>query len=147
MSTRWLTEEQRRFFEELLVYLRDELEARKDPEAVEQRAKMFAHLAGEAGRNWVLKDQRLAEQGLIYMTKRGKKYVKHIDELTPRDVPAVLAEMEAVMAISGEYIETDEETWIFEYGERKLITPEPEDPGAPLRTRWRELKGNWEVCS
>jgi len=81
------------------------------------------------------------------MTKRGKKYVKHIAALTPRDVPAVLTEMEAVTAISGEYIETDDEVWVFEYGEHKLITPEEEDPGAPLRIRWRELKGDWEACS
>ncbi|MCA1738235.1 MAG: hypothetical protein LC740_05210 [Actinobacteria bacterium] len=42
-----MTEEQRRFFEELLAYLRDELKARKDPEDTEQRARMFASLAGE----------------------------------------------------------------------------------------------------
>ena len=143
MSAEALTEEQRRFFEELLAYLRDELEARKDSEAVEQRVKMFAHLAGEAGRNWALKDKRLAEQGLVYLAKRGKKYLKHIDELTPSDVPAVLAEMEAVMAVSGEYVETDDEMWVFEYGEHKLITPEVEDPSASLRARWHELKGSW----
>lgn len=143
LSAGALTEEQRRFFEELLAYLRNELEARKDPEAVEQRVKMFAHLAGEAGRNWVLKDKCLAEQGLIYLAKRGKKYLKHIDELTPSDVPAVLAEMEAVMAVSGEYVETDDEVWVFEYAERKLITPEVDDPSAPLRARWHELKGSW----
>ena len=143
MSAEALTEEQRCFFEELLAYLRDELEARKDPEAVEQRVKMFAHLAGEAGRNWALKDKRLAEQGLVYLAKRGKKYLKHIDKLTPSDVPAVLAEMEAVMAVSGEYVETDDEMWVVEYGERKLITPEVEDPSAPIRACWRELKGSW----
>ena len=60
-----LTGEQRRFFEELLAYLRNELEARKDPEAVEQRTRMFAALAGEAGRAWVLRDQRFAEEGFV----------------------------------------------------------------------------------
>ena len=145
MSAEALTEEQRCFFEELLAYLRDELEARKDPEAVEQRVKMFAHLAGEAGRNWALKDKLLAEQGLVYLAKRGKKYLKHIDKLTPSDVPAVLAEMEAVMAVSGEYVETDNEMWVFEYGERKLITPEVEDPSGPIRACWCELKGSWGV--
>ena len=43
----FLTGEQRRFFEDLLAYLRDELEARKDPEAAEQRARMFAPSPGK----------------------------------------------------------------------------------------------------
>src|SRR4028119_231252 len=51
-----VTGEQWRFFEELLAYLREELEARRDPEGVEQRIRMFASLAGEAGRDQVLKD-------------------------------------------------------------------------------------------
>ena len=144
MSTESLTEDQKRFFEKLIAYLRDELEARKDPEAAEQRAQMFAHLAGESGRNSVLKDKRLAEQGFVYLAKRGKKYLKHIDDLVPSDVPALLAEMEAVVAVSGEYLKTDDEVWVFEYGERKLVTPEVEDPSAPLRARWRELKDGWE---
>jgi hypothetical protein len=50
LSSELLSGEQRRFFEELLAFLRDELEARKDPAAAEQRAEMFAALAGEAGR-------------------------------------------------------------------------------------------------
>jgi hypothetical protein len=135
--------EQRRFFEELLAYLRNELEARKDPEAVEQRARMFAALAGEAGKAWVLKDQRLAEEGFVYLSEEGKQRLKHVDELTYLDLPAILAEMEKTAAVSGEYVESDGTVYVIEYGGRKLITPDPGDPSAPLRARWRELKGGW----
>lgn len=138
-------EEQRLFFEELLAYLRGELEARKDPEGVEQRVRMFASLAGEAGRYWALEDKRLAEQGLVYLARRGKKYLKHVDELTLADVPDIMAEMEATVAVSGEYVESDGVVLIFEYGGHKLTTPDVGDPGAPLRARWRELKSEWRA--
>ena len=137
------TEEQRHFFEELLAYLRNELKARKDQEAVEQRARMFAALAGEAGRARVLRDQRLAEEGFVYLSKEGEQHLKHIDELTCLDVPAILAEMEKVAAVSGEYVESDGAVYVIEYGGRKLITADPGDPSAPLRARWRELKDGW----
>lgn len=137
------TGEQRRFFEELLAYLRNELEARKDPEAVEQRARMFAALAGEVGRASVLRDQRLAEEGFVYLSEEGKQRLKHIDELTYLDLPAILAEMEKTAAVSGEYVESDGDVYVIEYGDRKLITADPGDPSAPLRARWRELKGGW----
>jgi len=137
------TGEQRRFFEELLAYLHNELEARKDPEAVEQRARMFAALAGEVGRAQVLRDQRLAEGGFVYLYKEGKQRLKHIDELTYLDVPAILAEMEKTTAVSDEYVESDGAVYVIEYGDRKLMTADPGDPSAPLRARWRELKGEW----
>src|SRR4051812_21717958 len=54
-----------------------------DPEAVEQRIQMFAALAGEKGRVWVLRDKRLAEEGFAYLSEKGKRHLKHIDELTP----------------------------------------------------------------
>lgn len=139
------TEEQRRFFEELLAYLRNELQARKDQEAVEQRARMFAALAGEVGKARVLRDQRLAEEGFVYLSKEGEQRLKHIDELTYLDVPDILAEMEKVAAVSGEYVESDGAVYVIEYGGRKLITADPGDPSAPLRARWRELKGGWPL--
>ncbi|HZG61891.1 MAG TPA: hypothetical protein VEY13_00035, partial [Rubrobacteraceae bacterium] len=135
-----VTGEQWRFFEELLAYLREELEARRDPEGVEQRIRMFASLAGEAGRDQVLKDKRLAEEGFVYLSKKGERRLRHIDELTLLDVPAVLAEMEKTAAVSGEYMESDGAVYIMEYGGRKIVTPDPGDPSAPLRARWRELK-------
>jgi hypothetical protein len=138
-----LTGEQRRFFEELLAYLHDELEARRDPEGAEQRAEMFGALAGEAGRAQALKDKRLAEEGFVYLAERGEKYLKHVEELSPSDVPAILAEMESVAAVGGEYAESAGEVYVIEYGGRKLITPDPGDPSAPLRARWRELKDGW----
>ncbi len=138
-----LSEEQRCFFEDLLAYLRDELEARKDPEAAEQRARMFASLAGEAGRTQVLEDKRLAEAGFVYLFEEGKRRTKCMDELSPADVPSVLAEMERTAAVSGEYVESDGAVYIIEYGGRKLVTPDPGDPSALLRVRWRELKGGW----
>ena len=137
------TEEQRRFFEELLAYLRNELQARKDQEAVEQRARMFAALAGEAGKARVLRDQRLAEEGFVYLSKESEQRLKHIDELTYLDVPAILAEMEKVATVSGEYVESDGALYVIEYDGRKLITADPGDPSAPLRDRWRELKDRW----
>ena len=138
-----VTGEQWRFFAELLAYLREELEARRDPEGVEQRIRMFASLAGEAGRDQVLKDKRLAEEGFVYLSKKGERRLRHIDELTLLDVPAVLAEMEKTAAVSGEYMESDGAVYIMEYGGRKIVTPDPGDPSAPLRARWRELKDGW----
>jgi len=138
-----VTGEQWRFFEELLAYLREELEARRDPEGVEQRIRMFASLAGEAGRDQVLKDKRLAEEGFVYLSEKGERRLRHIDELTLLDVPAVLAEMEKTAAVSGEYVESDGAVYIMEYGGRKIVTPDPGDPSAPLRARWRELKDGW----
>lgn len=143
MGSGFPTGEQRRFFEELLAYLRDELEARKHPVGAEQRAEMFGALAGEAGRAQVLKDKRLAEEGFVYLAERGEKYLKHLDELSPSDVPAILAEMESTAAVGGEYAESVGEVYVIEYGARKLITPDPGDPSAPLRARWRELKDGW----
>ena len=139
-----MTGEQWRFFEELLAYLREELEARRDPEGVAQRIRMFASLAGEAGRDQVLRDKRFAEEGIVYLSEKGERRLKHIDELTPLDVPAVLAEMEKTAAVSGEYLESDGDVYIIEYGGRKIITPDPGDPSAPLRARWHELKDGWQ---
>ena len=138
-----MTGEQRRFFEDLVAYLRDELEARKDPEAAEQRARMFASLAGEAGRAQVLEDKRLAEGGFVYLFEEGERRTKRVGELSSADAPAVLAEMDRTAAVSGEYVESDGATYVIEYGGRKLVTPDPGDPSAPLRARWRELKGRW----
>ena len=143
MSSEPLNGEQQRFFEELLAYLRDELEARKDPAAAEQRAEMFGALAGEAGRAQALKDKSLAEEGFVYLAERGEKYLKHVDELSPSDVPNILAEMEAAAAIGGEYAQSVGDVYVIEYGGRKLLTPDPGDPSAPLRARWRELKDGW----
>ena len=143
MSQGCLSEEQRRYFEELLAYLRDELKARRDPEATEQRARMFASLAGEAGIAQVLEDKRLAEEGLVYLFEEGKRRTKHIDELYPLDVPAVLAEMERTTALSAEFIESDGAVYVIEYAGRKLVTSNPGDPSALLRARWLELKGGW----
>ena len=137
------TEEQRRFLEDLLAYLRDELEARKDPEAAEQRARMFASLAGEAGRAQVLEDKRLAEEGFVYLFEEGKRLSRRVGDLTALDAPAVLAEMERTAAVSGEYVQSDGALYVIEYGGRKLVTPDPGDPSAPLRARWRDLKGGW----
>jgi len=138
-----LTEQQRRFFKELLAYLRDELKARKDPEATEQRARMFVSLAGEAGKAQVLKDKRLAEEGFVYLFQEGKRRTKRMDQLCPLDVPDVLAEMDRTTALSDEYIESDGAVYVIEYGGRTLVTPDPGDPSAALRDRWRELKGGW----
>ena len=143
LSKGCLSEEQRRYFEELLAYLRDELKARRDSEATEQRARMFASLAREAGKAQVLEDKRLAEEGFVYLFQEGKRCTKRMDELCPLDVPAVLAEMERTTALSDEYIESDGAVYVIEYGGRTLVTPDPGDPSAALRDRWRALRGGW----
>jgi hypothetical protein len=51
--------------------------------------------------------------------------------------------MESAAAVGGEYAKSTGEVYVIEYGGRKLITPDPGDPSAPLRTRWRELKDGW----
>ena len=104
---------------------------------------MFDALAGEAGRARVLRDQRLAEEGFVYLSEGGEQRLKHIDEVTYLDVPAILAEMEKTAAVSGEYVESDGIVYVIEYGGRKLITADPGDPSVPLRARWRGLKGEW----
>src|SRR4028119_657629 len=116
LSKGCLGEEQRRYFEELLAYLRDELKARKDPEATEQRARMFASLAGEAGKAQVLEDKRLAEEGFVYLFQEGKRRTKRMDQLCPLDVPDVLAEMDRTTALSDEYIESDGAGYVIEHG-------------------------------
>ena len=52
---------------------------------------MFGALAGEAGRAQALKDKSLAEEGFVYLAERGEKYLKHVDELSPSDVPNIPA--------------------------------------------------------
>jgi hypothetical protein len=104
---------------------------------------MFGALAGEAGRAQALKDKSLAEEGFVYLAERGEKYLKHVDELSPSDVPNILAEMEAAAAVGGEYAESVGDVYVIEYGGRKLLTPDSGDPSAPLRAHWRELKDGW----
>ncbi|HLL38427.1 MAG TPA: hypothetical protein VK357_02030 [Rubrobacteraceae bacterium] len=104
---------------------------------------MFASLAGEAGKAQVLEDKRLAEEGFVYLFQEGKRRTKRMDQLCPLDVPDVLAEMDRTTALSDEYIESDGAVYVIEYGGRTLVTPDPGDPSAALRDRWRELKGGW----
>ena len=45
----------------------------------------------------------------------------------------------------AEYVESDGAVYVIELGGRELVTPDPVDPSAPLRARWRELKGGWPL--
>jgi hypothetical protein len=56
-----------------------------------------------------------------------------------------LSEIESVAAVGGEYMESDGVVAVMEYGGRKVVTPDPGDPSAPLRDRWRELKSRWPL--
>src|SRR5215207_316390 len=44
--------------------------------------------------------------GLRLPSREGREYLKHLDELSPSDVPAILAEMESAAAVGGECAES-----------------------------------------
>ena len=84
-----INQEQREFFDEVLAYLRNELETRLDPQTVRWISKIH-------GPTYALRDKLLAKQGRVYLTDwRGRQKTKSIDELRPYDVPDVMRKIEA----------------------------------------------------
>ena len=73
-----MDEEQRRFWDELLAYCRQELIERQSPAMVSMLG--FFH-----GEEHALQDKRLAEEGHVYLLKGGRLLTKRIDELNPPD--------------------------------------------------------------
>jgi hypothetical protein len=84
-----INQEQREFFEEVLEYLRNELETRLDSQTVALISKIH-------GPAYALKDKLPAKQGRVYLTdRRGRQRTKPIDKLRPYDVPEVMRKIEA----------------------------------------------------
>ncbi len=132
--------EQRRFWEELLTYYRQELQERQSPAMVSMLG--FFH-----GEERALEDKRLAEEGRVYLLKDGRLRTKHIDQLTPSDVPYLMAELEANQAMAEEHSTMEEEATVTEMpGGATFTHPHYEDATRHLRDQWQKLKGTWEAC-
>ena len=83
-----INQEQREFFDEVLAFLRNELETRLDPQTV----ALISKINGPA---YALRDKLLAKQGRVYLTdRRGRQRTKPIDKLRPYDIPDVMHKIE-----------------------------------------------------
>lgn len=134
-----MDQEQRRFWDDLLAYYRQELEERRSPAMVSMLG--FFH-----GEEQALEDKRLAEEGRVYLLKGGRRLTKPIDELDPSDAPYLIAELEANEAMAQEHsVANGEETVTEMPGGATFTHPHYEDATKHLRERWRELKETWEV--
>ena len=91
-----MDQKQRRFWDDLLTYYRQELQERQSPAMVSMLG--FFH-----GEQRALEDKRLAEKGYVYLLNRGKLRIKHIDQLNPSDVPYLMADLEANQAMAEEH--------------------------------------------
>jgi hypothetical protein len=129
--------EQRRFWNDLLAYYRQELQERQSPAMVSMLG--FFH-----GQERALEDKRLAESGYVYLLVRGKLRTKHIDQLDPSDAPYLMAELEANQAMAEEHSAADGEQTVTEFpGGATFAHPHYEDATKHLRERWRNLKETW----
>ncbi len=132
-----MDQEQRRFWEDLLAYYRQELQERQSPAMVSMLG--FFH-----GENQALEDKRLAERGYVYLLDRGRLRTKHIDQLNSSDVPYLMAELEANQAMAEEHSAADGEQTITEFpGGATFTHPHYEDATKHLREQWRNLKETW----
>ena len=123
-----MDEEQRRFWDDLLAYYRQELRERQSPAMVSMLG--FFH-----GEEQALQDKRLAEEG-------GRLLTKRIDELNPSDAPYLMAELEANEAMVREHSVAEGDITMMEMpGKGTFTHPHYEDVTHHLRERWRELKG------
>lgn len=134
-----MDQEQRRFWDDLLAYYRQELQERQSPAMVSMLG--FFH-----GEKQALKDKRLAEEGRVYLLKGGKLFTKRIDELNPSDAPYLMAELEANEAMAQEHSVAEGDITVTEVpGGPTFTHPHYEDATHDLRERWRELKGRWQA--
>ena len=134
-----MDEEQRRFWDDLLAYYRQELRERQSPAMV----SMLGFFHGEAQ---ALQDKRLAEEGHVYLLKGGRLLTKRIDELNPSDAPYLMAELEANEAMVEEHSVAEGDVTMTEVpGKGTFTHPHYEDATHHLRERWRELKGTWQA--
>jgi len=134
-----MDQEQRQFWDDLLVYYRQELQERQSPTMVSMLG--FFHEEEQA-----LEDKRLAERGYVYLLVRGKLRIKHIEQLNPSDAPYLMTELEANQAMAEEHSAAEGEETVTELpGGATFTHPHYEDATHHLRERWRELKKGWEV--
>ncbi len=134
-----MDEEQRRFWEDLLAYYRQELKERQSPAMVSMLG--FFH-----GEEQALEDKRLAEEGRVYLLKGGSRLTKPIDELDPSEAPYLMAELEANEAMAQEHSVAEGEATVTQMpGGATFTHPHYEDATHHLRERWRELKGRWQA--
>ena len=132
-------EEQRLFWYDLLAYYREELEERQSPVMVSMLG--FFH-----GEEQARKDRSLAEEGYVYLLKRGRLGTRRIGELDPSDAPYMMAELEASQALAEEFSVAEGEETVTEMpGGATFTHPHYEDATRHLRERWRELKGSWQT--
>ncbi len=132
-----MDQEQRRFWEDLLAYYRQELQERQSPAMVSMLG--FFH-----GEEQAQEDKRLAEGGYVYLLKGGKLRTKHIDELNPSDAPYLMAELEANQAMAEEHSVAEAGATVTQMpGGATYTHPHYEDATRRLRERWRGLKGTW----
>lgn len=133
-----MDQEQRRFWEDLLAYYRQELKERQSPTMV----SMLGFFYGE---EQALEDRRLAEEGHVYLLKGGRRLTKPIDELDPSDASYLMAELEANQAMAEEHSAPEGEETITQLpGGATFTHPHYEDATEHLRERWHELKEGWE---
>jgi hypothetical protein len=135
-----MNQEQRRFWDDLLAYYRQELEERRDPAMVSMLG--FFH-----GEDHALQDKRLAQEGRVYLLKGGKLLTKRIDELDLSDAPFLMAELEANEAMVEEHSVAEGDITMTQVpgGGATFTHPHYEDATRHLRERWRELKGRWQA--
>ncbi len=134
-----MDEEQRRFWEDLLAYYRQELKERQSPAMVSMLG--FFH-----GEEQALEDKRLAEEGRVYLLKGGSRLTKPIDELDPSEAPYLMAELEANEAMAQEHSVAEGEATVTQMpGGATFTHPHYEDATHHLREQWRELKGRWQA--
>lgn len=133
-----MDQEQRRFWEDLLAYYRQELEER-------QRPAMVSMLGFFYGEEQALEDKRLAEGGYVYLLERGKLRTKRIDRLDPSDAPHLMAELEANQAMAEEHSVAEGKATVTQIpGGASFTHPHYEDATKHLRERWYSLKEGWE---
>jgi hypothetical protein len=134
-----MDEEQRQFWDDLLAYYRQDLQERQSPAMVSMLR--FFH-----GEEQALEDKRLAEEGRVYLLKDGKLLTKRIDDLSPSDVPYLMAELERNQAMAEEHSAGDGEETVTELpGGTTFTHPHYEDATKDLRERWRNLKETWKL--
>ena len=130
---------QRRFWDDLLAYYRQELKERQHPAMVSMLG--FFH-----GEKQALEDKRLAEEGRVYLLKGGKLLTKRIDDLNPSDAPYLMAELEANEAMVEEHSVAKGDMTVTEIpGGGTFTHPHYEDATLHLRKRWGELRGTWQA--
>lgn len=78
-------------WERFIQTQRRELELRKDGQLARLIGEPLPGERPEALRRLTYEDKRQAQEGLVALMSGGKLFYKHLDELTPEDMPARIA--------------------------------------------------------